>query len=218
MFFDMLSPFIPFLLFVLFLYLSLFLIRYILKSYRDNRKYKFQKEWLTEREVIDALSSLKPAEFEEYIATLYRKLGYKTKIVGGSHDGGVDVIAEKGGVDSLIQCKRYSKSKVTVHDVRDFYGALANKLSRSKGVFITTNIFTSEAEKFVENKPIELVDGHGLIDLIKIAENIPALDSTPKINEVCPECGGILTIREGKFGKFYGCNNFPTCTFRRSIK
>lgn len=27
----------------------------------------------------------------------------------------------------------------------------------------------------------------------------------------CPECQGEMTARNGKFGKFWGCNNFPEC-------
>lgn len=27
----------------------------------------------------------------------------------------------------------------------------------------------------------------------------------------CPECGGVLVERSGKYGNFYGCSNFPKC-------
>lgn len=30
-------------------------------------------------------------------------------------------------------------------------------------------------------------------------------------DEVCELCGGKMLIREGKYGKFLGCSNFPTC-------
>ena len=30
---------------------------------------------------------------------------------------------------------------------------------------------------------------------------------------VCPECGGSLVERCGKFGTFYGCSNYPKCKF-----
>lgn len=33
------------------------------------------------------------------------------------------------------------------------------------------------------------------------------------ISEKCPKCGGALTIRFSKFGKFYACSNYPTCKF-----
>lgn len=31
--------------------------------------------------------------------------------------------------------------------------------------------------------------------------------------EICPECGGDLVIRKGKYGKFVACNNYPTCKY-----
>ena len=30
---------------------------------------------------------------------------------------------------------------------------------------------------------------------------------------VCPECGGNIVKRQGKFGAFYGCSNYPKCRF-----
>lgn len=29
----------------------------------------------------------------------------------------------------------------------------------------------------------------------------------------CPRCGGNLVLRKGKYGTFYGCSNYPQCTF-----
>lgn len=33
-------------------------------------------------------------------------------------------------------------------------------------------------------------------------------------NGVCPDCGGSLVLRKGKFGNFYGCSNYPKCKFK----
>ena len=35
--------------------------------------------------------------------------------------------------------------------------------------------------------------------------------------EVCPNCGGILTIKDSKRGKFFGCSNFPRCKFTKDL-
>ena len=32
-------------------------------------------------------------------------------------------------------------------------------------------------------------------------------------NNICPRCGGNLVERNGKYGKFYGCENYPKCKF-----
>lgn len=42
------------------------------------------------------------------------------------------------------------------------------------------------------------------------------LDRKIQQNE-CPRCGGALVTREGKFGKFKGCSNFPGCTFTLGV-
>lgn len=38
-----------------------------------------------------------------------------------------------------------------------------------------------------------------------------------KIGEVCPECGGDVVIRNGRFGKFKSCINYPTCKWHESL-
>ncbi len=34
-----------------------------------------------------------------------------------------------------------------------------------------------------------------------------------KANLICPKCNGQLILREGKYGYFYGCSNYPNCKF-----
>lgn len=31
---------------------------------------------------------------------------------------------------------------------------------------------------------------------------------------VCPRCGGKLVVRDGPYGKFYGCSNYPKCRYK----
>jgi len=33
----------------------------------------------------------------------------------------------------------------------------------------------------------------------------------------CPECGGKLIKRKGKYGEFMGCNNYPKCRYTEKI-
>lgn len=37
-------------------------------------------------------------------------------------------------------------------------------------------------------------------------------------NNICPRCGGFLTLRTGKRGAFYGCSNYPKCTYTKEYK
>lgn len=139
-------------------------------NWRIKRKFKKGEQWRSDMELIQWLRLMNPTEFEIYIADLFRRLGYRAEQVGGSHDGGIDVVAEKDGIKHYIQCKRFITSTVHVGDVRDFYGALVDHLANGKGFFITTNKFTLEADKFAEDKPIVLIDSQKLIKYIHLAE------------------------------------------------
>lgn len=40
-----------------------------------------------------------------------------------------------------------------------------------------------------------------------------------KTGEMCPQCGeGELLIKEGRFGKFVACSNFPTCKYTKNLE
>jgi len=173
-------------------------------------------KWRKDRELLQWLKGMSPKEFEEYIAELFSRLGYKTEATGRAYDKGIDVVAEKDGVKHYIQCKKFITQVVNVGNVRDFYGAIADHLATGKGYFITTNKFTLEAEKFAEDKPIELIDGQKLIKYIRLAEK----ETKPIVEKIekCPQCGGNLIERKGKFGKFYGCSNYPKCQYTENFK
>ncbi|MBR2990581.1 MAG: type I DNA topoisomerase [Solobacterium sp.] len=39
-----------------------------------------------------------------------------------------------------------------------------------------------------------------------------------KVGEICPDCGGELVYRKGKYGKFISCSNYPKCKYTRNIE
>lgn len=45
----------------------------------------------------------------------------------------------------------------------------------------------------------------------KLEEDLPN-------NTICPQCGGKLVKREGKYGPFFGCSNYPKCRYIKKIK
>jgi len=51
-------------------------------------------------------------------------------------------------------------------------------------------------------------------DLKKAQAEMPVTKTEPeKIGRICPEDGGELVIRYGRFGKFISCANFPSCRY-----
>lgn len=188
-------------------------------NWQIHRKFKKGEAWRSDRDLLLWLRGMKPSEFEDYIADLFSRLGYKTHAVGQSHDGGIDVVAEKDSIKNYIQCKKFITSEVTVGDVRDFYGSLADHLANGQGYFITTNKFTLEARKFAEDKPIELIDGFELVRYIRMAkkdDKLVAASANAPIRQ-CPRCGGKIVKRTGKFGSFNGCSNYPKCKYTEKV-
>ena len=37
-------------------------------------------------------------------------------------------------------------------------------------------------------------------------------------SNICPRCEGALVVRDGPYGKFYGCSNYPRCKYSNNYK
>lgn len=48
-------------------------------------------------------------------------------------------------------------------------------------------------------------------------KNISSQKVLTKIDEQCPQCGGELAIRKGRYGEFVACLNFPKCKYSRNL-
>jgi len=98
-------------------------------------------------------------------ALILQNLGYRTKLIGGPGDKGIDIIAQKEAQTVFIQCKRMSK--VGPNYLREFYGSITDKLKKGdKGVFVTSGLYTAQGKEFARLKNIELVDGLVLKEMV----------------------------------------------------
>ncbi len=43
-------------------------------------------------------------------------------------------------------------------------------------------------------------------------------DGRDEEEQSCPWCGGMLMLRKGKFGMFYGCSGYPACRYTRNVR
>lgn len=133
----------------------------------DNALSIIRARYINYEHPQDIYLDLTPLEFEKLVESLYISKGYKTTLTKHSHDGGVDIIAEKlrsGDKEKLIiQCKRYTK-KITVKEVRELSGVISNYAIKkgekiTKGVLVTSSEFTRSAIKeFANDYTIELID------------------------------------------------------------
>lgn len=114
---------------------------------------------------IDKLSGI---EFENICQVLVEKMGFTTQTTKASGDGGIDLIAYNHqpllSGKYIIQCKRYAGS-VGEPIIRDLYGVIMSERA-NKGILMTTGHFTKSAISFAEGKPIELIDGIKLKELL----------------------------------------------------
>lgn len=164
---------------------------------------------------IDSIRELHWRNFEELVAEAYRRRGYKVTEGSYGADGGIDLELRKENKVVLVQCKQWKTQKIGVSVIREMYGVLiAEKASRF--IIIGSGKFTQQAKDFAVDKPIELIDGLTLLDLIKDVQAEPNVkdSDTPE----CPRCGSALVERHAKRGAnigktFLGCSAFPKCRY-----
>jgi restriction system protein len=130
-----------------------------------DKRFIDEKDVISELDARPNLMDLTPAEFEALVGNLFTKMGLETKLTRTSRDGGVDAVAYDMrpilGGKVVIQAKRYSHT-VGVSAVRDLYGTMMNE-GANKGILVTTSSYGPDAYDFCNDKPIELVDGSGLL-------------------------------------------------------
>ncbi|GAB7029802.1 restriction endonuclease [Streptomyces sp. NPDC021749] len=114
------------------------------------------------------LYEMDPIAFENLIAELFRAMGMQAVTTQRSGDGGVDVDALdpdpiRGG-KIVVQVKRY-RNTVPPTAVRDLYGTVQAE-GANKGVLVTTSRFGPGAHTFANGKPLSLIAGPELVDLL----------------------------------------------------
>jgi restriction system protein len=108
---------------------------------------------------------LSPAEFETRCAAVLRDQGWNAQATAVSRDQGVDVIAEKGALRVVLQCKLYAtpvgnKAVQEVVAGRAHYQALF-------GAVVTNTSYTSAAEQLARSNGVLLLH---FSDLPKLEE------------------------------------------------
>lgn len=133
-----------------------------------DHRFVEQSDVLADLDARPNLMDLSPFEFENLVSNLFDRMGLETKQTRSSRDGGVDAVAFDArpvlGGKVVIQCKRYSNT-VGVSAVRDLYGTMLNE-GANKGILVTTSGYGPDAFDFSKDKPIELIDGGGLLFLL----------------------------------------------------
>jgi len=199
-----------------------------------------ERRQLDRQQDLASIRTLSWQRFEALVAEAYRRQGYAVTRTGGDGpDGGVDLTLKKDGNALIVQCKQWRAYKVGVQVVREVFGVMTAK--RAQGaVIITSGLFTQEAKTFARGKPIDLVEGQQLANLVRSVQGNPSplplgpgagADAgaqeaslepvrpeppsvVPKTS--CPQCGAAMVLRTAQRGarpgeQFWGCSRFPAC-------
>jgi len=176
-------------------------------TWRKGQLFNHQKN-------IETIRNLNWPEFEELVGEAYRRKGYNvTETGGGGADGGVDLVLLKGGEKLLVQCKHWKMYKVGVKVIRELYGVVVAE-NATGGIVISSGTFTQEAIDFAKGKPLELLDGAALQNIITEVQK-GEIQPRNRLNEnICPDCGAEMVLRTAKKraecrGKILGLFSLP---------
>lgn len=161
---------------------------------------------------LSEIDTLEGSEFEEYIAILFCKLGYKAHATKKSRDFGVDVVAHKGLERVAIQTKRYSQA-VNLKAVQEVVAGM-HIYNCNKSMVVTNNYFARSAVELAKHSSCELIDRDGLARLIMQAQRGSGRHSSNKAETTiknennlkqkavvsCPSCGQQLRLPCGRSG------------------
>ena len=109
-----------------------------------------------------AVRALSWEQFAALVSDAYRRRGYE---VEAARDGTFDFVLRQKGRISLVQCRRWKVNQVGVGPVRELYGAL-DKHDAYNGICIAAGAFSEAARQFAAGKPIALVQGADLAQLV----------------------------------------------------
>ena len=141
---------------------------------------------------------------------------------GAQPDGGIDLELRASNKVLVVQCKHWKARAVGVALVRELYGAMVGAEANA-AILVTSGSYTPDAIDFARDKPIKLIEGRGLVELLRgsgveqPAHRVAATlspSSTQAMAPTCPRCGSDMRKRVAKRGAqpgeaFWGCSRYP---------
>ena len=110
--------------------------------------------------------------FLRMVARQYVAEGYTVQRTPRSHDGGIDLLAERVTAGArervVVQCK-HQQANVGRPVLQQLRGVVSSDQSYTRGDLVTSSGFTSEAVAFAEGKRLTLIDRALLIELVRQA-------------------------------------------------
>jgi len=175
---------------------------------------------------LDSLRGLSWRQFELLVGEAFRRQGYAVQETGlGGADGGIGLLLRKEGKLTLVQCKRWKTQRVDVKVVREMFGLLAHHQASAVKI-IAVGAYTADAQRFAAGKPIELITGTALLEMVRNVQTAPAAPAPqarasdePEAAPPCPKCGKEMQLRANRrtHARFWGCTSYPSCRGNRQL-
>ena len=127
----------------------------------------------------------------------------------------VATIKDRGYV--ILKDKKFEPTEIgeeTTDKLQEFFSGIVN-------VEYTANM-EQDLDEIAEAKKDNIAVLHEFYDefepLVEKAFKEMEKKAPVSTGEVCPECGGDLVVRKGKYGEFVACSNYPTCKYIKKEK
>ncbi len=139
-----------------------------LREAQERKNYLYELEAETDEDgkfsKID-LDLMSPFDFEQFIADLFKKMGYNSYKTKKSGDQGVDVVAEKAGEKIAIQVKHFFQNSVGNKAIQEVVTG-KKYYKAQKCMVITNSSFTKAARELAKANDVILWDGNTLMQKI----------------------------------------------------
>jgi len=114
---------------------------------------------------LDVFAAIDAQRFAAVCETWFSWAGFDTRYESHRTNEGVDIwlhAARLPGPVAIVRCKHIQNQPVSLRDMQEFQGVVANCKS-AHGTFTTTSTYTPEALQFAREHDIEAVDGKALL-------------------------------------------------------
>ena len=125
-------------------------------AYGLYRLRRLAKSGITEVDAMDG------HRFEQFLATLFRRLGYRVEMTRYQGDYGADLIVTKEGVKTAVQAKRWSK-RVGIKAVQEAVAA-KGYYACDHALVVANRAFTDQAQRLARANEVTLWDRAVLVE------------------------------------------------------
>ncbi len=174
---------------------------------------------------IESIYRLSCRELERLLGESFRLQGYAVEEREPNESDGLCAVLRKSGQKIAVRCIHGTGLAIDVEAMSELHQAMSSEAA-SGGLIVTSEAVSSEAKAWVADKPIGLIEGRALLELVNRGRaRAGSAEMTlrrephlgPPLAELldCPLCGAPMVRREREqhsqvAAAFFGCS-VPRC-------